>query len=253
MDNVTWETPIGTEKKSSDSIGPWTNNEWTSKELTQELSSAPEEISLWQINLDGKIVELTLKLSSLLHIPRPYFLYGDDKSVDYYSKQGTNEILEWGNGVYAKEDIDIDGNTLYMRDGNRRWLKYSIEKKWNDKIALMLKERVLYNPLRSSTKTRTIGKKENITLIEYCNPPERGHIDKNKFGPTEGKLLLLHDRNALGRDKIIIFPEKEWVTFDENTAENYNYEFYIYDTSWKRYRYDINVVNAYLREIDINE
>jgi len=252
MDNVTWKTPTGMEKKSGDSVSSWTNNEWTSKELIQELSDSPEEISLWQINIDGKVVELTLKLSSLLHIPRPYFLYGNDKSVDYYSKQGNNEILEWWNSVYTKEDIDIDGNTLYMRDGNRRWLKYSIEKKREDKIALILQERILYNPLKSSTKTRTIGRKQNMTLIEYCNPPERGHIDNNRFWPTEWKLLILHDRNAPGRDKIINFPEKEWVTFAEDTAENYNYEFYIYDTSWKRYKYDINVVNSDLREIQIN-
>jgi hypothetical protein len=44
-------------------------------------------------------------------------------------------------------------------------------------------------------------------------------------------LLLIHDRNAPGRDKIIEFPQKEGVIFDEDTAETYNYEFYIHDTS----------------------
>ncbi len=250
MNDLTQKTPMQSEEESTDVTISGTNNVWIAKELVEELDSMPKQISLWQINLDGKQVELRLKLSTLLHMPRPYFLEADDKSVDYYSKQENHEILEWWNGIYTKDDIDIDGNTIYMRDCNRYWLKYSIEKKRDDKIWLVLQERVLYNPLKSSTKTRTIGKRKNMTLIEYCNPPKRGNIDKNAFGPTEWKLLLIHDRNAPGRDKIIEFPQKEGVIFDEDTAETYNYEFYIHDTSWKSYKYDINVVNSKLREMD---
>lgn len=257
MDNLISQTkvPTSNENNSTENVVSTLTNEssviwWTSKELVQELDNSSEQIPLWKIDIDGKSLEITLKLFTPSRPTKIYFLYIDGKSVDYYSKQGNHEILEWWKGIYAKDDIDIDGNTIYMRDGNRRWMKYSIEKKRDDKIGLVLQERLLYNPLKLSTKTRTIGRRKNMTLIEYCNPPERGYIDPDFFKPTEWKLLIIHNRNTTGRDKLVNFPQKEGVTFDENTAENYNYEFYIYDTFWKRYKYDINVVDTNLREIN---
>jgi hypothetical protein len=51
---------------------------------------------------------------------------------------------------------------------------------------------MIYNPLRSVP--RTVGKNNDMSLVEYTNPPERGNIHPEKFQPTKGKLLIIHNR-----------------------------------------------------------
>jgi hypothetical protein len=55
----------------------------------------------------------------------------------------------------------------------------------------MLREEIPYIPFRSTTKT--VGYRKHIKLVTYHNPPERGHIDENKFTSTEEQVLVLSD------------------------------------------------------------
>jgi len=121
--------------------------------------------------------------------PDTYFLYINDKDAEWYATEDCR-TLEGGKGFAGKDDIDIDveQKLVYVRNGVKYREIHDIKKVFNHgthNISLVRKGNIPYSPLKPTTKTRLVGRHKNIPLVEYTNPPERGHIDPNHYKPRD--------------------------------------------------------------------